>query len=73
LTGEKSDEELDIVGIAAAGIDTWHDISITNVRDMPATDLVEHRIPTTAGARPRFAQQPLYTEDELQHQRNTIK
>lgn len=27
-------------------LETWNDIFVTDVREMPVTDLIEHRIPT---------------------------
>ncbi|KAJ8175493.1 hypothetical protein LV161_008779 [Aspergillus fumigatus] len=43
---------------------TWKDLFVERVTDMPATRLVEHRIPTYPWATPRAAKLPLYTEEE---------
>ncbi|KAI4239047.1 MAG: hypothetical protein LQ349_000655 [Xanthoria aureola] len=36
-------------------IATWRDLFVTDIRKMPETDLIEHRIPTYRNAIPRIA------------------
>jgi hypothetical protein len=39
---------------------------------MQETDLVEHRIPTTAGATPKAVRQKLYTVEEVKFQKENL-
>jgi len=43
---------------------TWKELFADNIRDMPVTDLVVHRIPVHYGAQPRRAKKKLYTKKE---------
>lgn len=43
---------------------TWRDLFVRDVRDMPATDLIEHRIPIYEYAEPKAANPQLYTPEE---------
>ena len=45
---------------------TWKDIFLDDVRQLEATDLVQHSIPTRVGARPYRATEPLYTPKEIE-------
>jgi hypothetical protein len=47
---------------------TWRDLFVEQVTEMPATRLVEHRIPTFPWTTPRAAKLPLYTEEEKKWQ-----
>ncbi|RDI83557.1 hypothetical protein Vi05172_g6513 [Venturia inaequalis] len=51
---------------------TWRHLFITDVRDMPATDLIIHRIPTYEGAVPRIAKPKLYTAEEEDWERKNF-
>lgn len=42
-------------------IATWRDIFVENIRDMPKTDLIEHRIPLYGDAIPNVAKPVLRT------------
>ena len=53
-------------------LETWKDIFCENIRDMPATDLVVHRIPTYPNAIPRVCKPPLYTTEEVKYQRELL-
>ncbi|KAI9776060.1 MAG: hypothetical protein M1816_005590 [Peltula sp. TS41687] len=51
---------------------TWRDLFVTDVRDIPPADLIQHRIPTHSRARSRTANPQLYTPEEEQYQREMI-
>ena len=44
---------------------TWRDLFVEDVREMPATDLIEHYIPTYANTIPVVAKPVLYTAEEI--------
>lgn len=46
-------------------VSTWADVFCENVKDMPKTDLVEHRIPTYRAIVPKAARSKLYTKEEV--------
>lgn len=50
-------------------IATWRDVFVENIRDMPKTDLIEHRIPIYQDAIPSVAKPVLYTQEEEEWQR----
>lgn len=50
----------------------WVDVFVKNVRDLPATDLVVHRIPTYDHARPVKARSSRYTPEEEEHERQSL-
>lgn len=60
------------VAKARALIWTWRHLFVTDVRDMPATDLIIHRIPTYEGAVPRIAKPKLYTAEEEKWERENF-
>ena len=43
---------------------TWRDRFVRQLKDMPVTDLVEHRIPVHQGAQPTRARDKIYTKEE---------
>jgi hypothetical protein len=47
---------------------TWRGIFVKDLRDLPATDLIEHRIPIRADARPVHVPQGLTTPKETEYQ-----
>ena len=51
---------------------TWRDIFLDDVRQLDATDLVCHAIPTRSGSRPYRAREPLYTPREIEWQQINI-
>ena len=51
---------------------TWKNIFLDDVRQLEATDLVCHSIPTRTGTRPHRAREPLYTPREIQWQQLNI-
>ena len=53
-------------------IATWKDIFVENIRDMPKTDLIEHRIPLYRDAIPNVAKPVLYTQEEEEWQRTNL-
>ena len=57
LTVEQKEE-------AACLLYTWKDLFADQIRDMPVTDLLVHRIPVYQGAQPRRAKDRLYTKEE---------
>lgn len=59
--GEIGEEQKDEV---ARVMYTWKDLFVEDVRDMPQTRLVQHRIPTYPGVIPFAARIPLYTPEE---------
>ena len=54
-------------------LNTWRDMFCEDVRQMPATDLVEHRIPTYKEVRPKMCRPTLYTPEELAWQKEHFK
>ena len=54
------------------GLYTWKDIFLDDVRQLEATDLVQHSIPTREGTRPYRAREPLYTPREVEWQLSNI-
>ena len=46
----------------------WKDIFVEKVEDLPATDLVEHAIPTYPQCRAYHAKDPIYAKDEVRWQ-----
>ena len=54
-------------------LNTWQDVFCEDVRSMPATDLVTHRIPTYKEVIPKKVRQPLYTQEEMKWQRTHFK
>ena len=53
-------------------LETWKDIFCENIKDMPKTDLIEHRIPTYNNAIPRVAKPVLYTPEETKWQQENL-
>lgn len=53
-------------------LEPWRDIFVTNIRDVPCTDLIEHRILTYQYIIPRVAKPVLYTADEVAWQKKNI-
>ena len=53
-------------------IDTFAECFCEELRDTPETDLIRHYIPTAKGAIPKSASKGLYTEEEKQHERETL-
>ena len=51
---------------------TWRDLFVTNVEDMPSTDLLQHRIPTYAKSIPRVVKVGLFSPQEIEFQRNLL-
>lgn len=51
---------------------TWKDLFVVTVRDMPATDLIAHEIPTLPHAKPRRDKMPLWTEAEKAYMRENL-
>ena len=47
---------------------TWRDLFVTDVEHMPATDLLEHRIPTYSNSIPKVAKIGLFTPEEVEFQ-----
>lgn len=47
---------------------TWKDIFVTDIGDLPITDLVMHTIPTYPNAKPHRARDPIYAADEIRWQ-----
>lgn len=52
--------------------ETWKDMFVEDVRLMPATDLIEHYIPTYPNAIPVVARPVLYTAEEIQWQKDNF-
>lgn len=50
-------------------LETWRDIFVTNIIDMPCTDLIEHRIPTYQHIISRVKKRVLYTAEEVAWQK----
>lgn len=50
----------------------WNDLFVEKLRELPATDLVCHTIPTIPGARPYKAKDPIYAADEVRWQSRMI-
>lgn len=57
---------------AAYVLYTWKDLFVKNVKDLPATPLVEHRIPTYPDFVPKASKLPLYTPEEIEWQHRNI-
>lgn len=53
-------------------IATWRDLFVENIRDMPKTDLIEHRIPMYNDAVPNVAKPVLYTSEEVTWQQTNL-
>ena len=53
-------------------LETWKDIFCERIKDMPATDLMYHRIPTYKNAVPKVTKPPLYTPEEVKYQKKMI-
>ncbi|KAL3247644.1 hypothetical protein ABHI18_012339, partial [Aspergillus niger] len=51
---------------------TWRDLFVTDVRDMPVTRLVTHRIPTYPWVRPKASKLALYNQEEIEWQRTNL-
>lgn len=51
---------------------TCQDIFVENIRDMPKTDLIEHRIPIYRDAMPSVAKPVLYSSEEVEWQNTNI-
>ena len=51
---------------------TWRDIFVDNIREMPQTDLIQHRIPTYRNAKPIVSKPVLYTPEEKEWQRKNL-
>ena len=47
---------------------TWRDLFVTDVEDMPMTDIIEHRIPTYSHTIPKSARVGLFTPEEIKFQ-----
>lgn len=47
---------------------TFHEVFCEKVRDMPVTDIIEHRIPSRSTAKPRMCNLALYSETETKYQ-----
>jgi hypothetical protein len=43
---------------------TWHDLFVSDVQDIPTTNLIEHHIPTYTNAHLKAATLQLFTEEE---------
>lgn len=46
-------------------LEAWWDLFVESIREMPETDLIEHRIPTYKSAIPTVAKPALYTSEEI--------
>lgn len=57
---------------AARLLFTWRDLLVEDVRDMPITSFIEHRIPTYPRSVPRISKLPLYTPKEIQWMEDNI-
>lgn len=53
-------------------IATWRDLFVSDIRQMPQTDLISHRIPTYRNAIPRVSKPVLYTDEETKWQRDML-
>jgi len=51
---------------------TWKDLFISDIAQLPATDLVMHTIPTYPNAKPHRARDPIYAADEIQWQHEIL-
>lgn len=62
-------EQRKTVGLIMA---TWRDIFVENIREMPQTDLIEHRIPIYNGSTQSVAKPVLYTAEEVKWQQDNL-
>lgn len=58
---------------AARLLYTWRDLFVFRIRDLPATDLVVHRIPIFSNAKPSKAYSGLYNSREEAFQKDLLK
>lgn len=53
-------------------IATWRYLFVDNIRDMPGSELIEHRIPLYPDATPNVAKPVLYTSEEVTWQMTNL-
>ncbi|RDW59800.1 hypothetical protein BP6252_12887 [Coleophoma cylindrospora] len=71
LVGDKVQSDEDHEKLARV-LYTWKDIFITEIKDLPRTDIIEHKIPTRQDAVPYVEAPILYTNEEKAWQKKKL-